>query len=236
MTNTTATKTVTYKSVLGVVPLNLYTDPHPGMAASDRVPVNCDRCGGTGRVVFEWVDGGRCWGCFGTGKSTISVATARKWAKGEAYVAEYNDQIKAYWAEFEAVQAKAAAEAEFAAAYEAAHIENARLATLNQGTVGQPGERVRNLVATITVVASFEKPSFSGYGTELHRLVTATLEDGRVVVMSGTANALWEVAKGDKVSLTGTVKKENPFKVYKATGQMQTALQRPAITVLEAAE
>lgn len=233
MSAPTTTKTVTYKSVLGVVPLNLYVDPHPGQAGTDRVVVNCDRCGGTGRVVFEWVDGGRCWGCFGTGKSTISVTTARKWAKGEAFVAEYNDQLKAHWAEFEAIQARAAAEAEFAAAWDAAHIENARLATLNQGTVGEIGERVRNLVATIEVVASFEKPSFNGYGTDIHRLVTATLEDGRVIKMTGTANALWEVAKGDKVSLTGTVK---AHAVYAKTGQMQTILQRPAIKVLEAAE
>lgn len=233
MTNTTATKIVTFKSVLGTVPLNLYVDPHPGKVGTDRVPVNCDRCGGTGRVVFEWVDGGRCWGCFGTGKSTISVATARKWAKGEAFVAEYNDQIKAYWAEIEAAQAKAAAEAEFAAAWDEAHAENIRLASLNQGTVGEIDERVRNLVAVIDVVASFEKPKFSGYGTEIHRLVTATLEDGRVVKMTGTAAVLWEVARGDKVTITGTVK---AHKVYAKTGQMQTILKRPAIKVLEAAE
>jgi hypothetical protein len=233
MSENTTTKTVTYKSVLGTVPLNLYTDPHPGMAASDRVVADCDRCGGTGRVVFKWVDGGRCWGCFGTGKTTISVATARKWAKGEAFVAEYNAEIKAYWAEFEAAQEAAA---NFSIAWDEAHAENARLARMarmNQGTVGEIDERVRNLVAVIEVVSSFEKPRFNGFGTELHRLVTAKLEDGRVIKMVGTAEALWSVAKGDKVSITGTVKRHA---VYEKTGQMQTVLQRPAIKVLEAAE
>jgi hypothetical protein len=224
MSAPTTTKTVTFKSVLGVVPLNLYVDPHPGQAATDRVAVNCDRCGGTGRVVFEWVDGGRCWGCFGTGKSTISVTTARKWAKGEAFVAEYNDQIKAYWAEFEAIQARAAAEAEFAAAWDEAHAEAARRNALVGGFLGAVGDKV-SVTGTVNVAKYVEAQS---YNRSSSIFLIVTLDNGQVVKTFGSGASLFSLNRNDRVTLTGAVKAHETYR-----GQDQTVLIRVKAVVLD---
>lgn len=246
MTTTTETKTVTFNGPLGVKPLLSYVDPHPGLHGQDRISFTerCDRCSGTG--VYRWWTSygqaaGTCFKCFGTGRHTYdrAVVTIRKEAKADAYYRDYADEIAAHrelvvaaeraQAEAEAVEQAAA---EFAAAWDAAHAEQERRAALNQNTIGEVDERLRNLDAVIKVSSGYERPKFSGYGTEYIKVVTAELEDGRVVMMKGTAASLYGLDRGDRVRITGTVKEHA---VYKKTGQMQTVLKRPVVEVVERA-
>jgi hypothetical protein len=241
-TTTPATvKPVTFKGVLGVKPLLSYVDPHPGLHGSDRVSfsVPCDRCNATG--VYRWWThygqaAGTCFKCFGTTKHVYdrAVVSIRKDAKVEAYARDYAADIAAHHAaqraaaeaaEAAAAVERAAAEAEAAAA--AAAAEEARIASLNNEPVGELGQRVRNIEATIEVSTGYERPSFRGYGTDFVKVVTAKLADGRVVLMKGQANALYGLDKGDQVRITGTVA---GFPLYQ--GQLQTLLQRPAIEVV----
>lgn len=236
-----STKPVTFKGVLGVLPLLSYVDPHPGLHGSDRISfsVPCDRCGATG--VYRWWThygeaAGTCFKCFGTAKYVYdrAVVSIRKDAKAAAYARDYAADIAAHHAaqraeaeaaEAAAAVARAAAEAEAAAA--AAAEEQARLASLNNNPVGELGQRVRSIEATIEVSTGYERPSFRGYGTDFVKIVTAKLADGRVILLKGNANGLYGLSKGDKVLITGTVA---GFPEYH--GQVQTQLQRPVIEVV----
>lgn len=235
---TTNTKPVTWKGSIGTKVLTTYVDPYPGKDNSDRVTFTeqCDRCGGTG--IFKWWThmgqaGGTCFKCFGTAKYSyeLAVITLRKRAKEDAYQAENKAEIQAYWAERNAAEEAAAKAAEFAKNWDEAHKEQARRAAMNNGTIGTVGERIRDIAATVEVSASFERNSYAGYGTELVKIIIAKIEDGRVIKMMGTANALFGLNRGDKVTITGTVKGYGEYK-----GQTQTILQRPKIEVVEEAQ
>ncbi len=217
--------------------LSTYVDPHPGMAGRDRVywTDSCSRCGGSG--IYRWVNAmglceGSCFGCWGTGKVERSnaVQTLRRDAKLDALFREYGDQLAAEQAAVAAERAAAEQAEELARAWDEAHREQARRASLNRETVGEIGERLRNLDAVINVSASFERDKFQGYGTELVKIVVATLTGGQVVKMQGTSTNLYGLNRGDKVKLTGTVKGYGEYK-----GQVQTILQRPKIEVVEKA-
>jgi hypothetical protein len=226
------TKAPKYKSILGTVELHHYVDPHPGKAATDRVPVACDRCGGKGHIVaYRHIDGGRCFQCYGSGRDSISVATARKWAKDDAFIAEYGAQVDAYWAEFEAAQERGRKEREFAQAWDDAHAEATRRAAMNQNVLGAVGQRLKGIAATVTVSTGFERTSYTGYGTDYVKLVIFTTEGGEVIKISGQADALYGLNKGDKVLLTATVKEYGDY-----NGQRQTIMQRPKIEIVEKAE
>lgn len=230
MSTATATKPATYKSnILGTVELHDYVDAYAGQAPTDRVPVNCGRCGGRGRIeAFSFIDGGRCWGCFGSGMDSISVATARKNARSDAFLAEYGDQIDAYWAVENARIEAAAKAAEFAEAWDAAHAEAVRRAAMNTNTLGAVGERLKNIEATVTVSTGFERDAYRGYGTEFVKIVVMTTGDGTVLKVSGVANCLYGLERGDRVKVTGTVKEHSSYR-----GQIQTVLQRPVIKRLD---
>lgn len=233
----TTTKPVTYNGPIGVRELKSYVDPCPGAHNSDRITmkVKCDRC--VDGIYRWWTHmgqaGGTCFKCFGTTVYTYELAavTVRKNAKQDAYHRDYTDEIRAHFAAQQAIFNAAEAAREFDRAWEDAHKEQARRAAMNNNTIGEIGERLRDLEATIEVSASFERASYAGYGTETVKIIVAKLADGRVIKMMGTGDSLWGLNRGDKVKITGTVKGYGEYK-----GQTQTILQRAKINVVEPAE
>ncbi|ASR84839.1 hypothetical protein SEA_HURRICANE_95 [Mycobacterium phage Hurricane] len=214
-----------------------YVDPHPGKLGTDRIEwlEDCGRCGGSG--LYRWVNSfgvceGTCYGCFGTGKVERSqaVSTARKAAREAALFAEHGDAI----AEYHANIARENAARELAEAWDAAHAEQARrearLAAMNNNTVGEVGERLRGLDAEVVVSAGFERDKYAGYGTEYVKIVVFKLADGRVLKAMGTSRDLFGLDRGDMVKVTGTVKGYGEYK-----GQTQTLLQRVKVEVVEPA-
>ncbi|WNM69555.1 hypothetical protein SEA_SYRA333_43 [Mycobacterium phage Syra333] len=227
--------TVTYQGMKFVV--ESYVDPCPGLGARDRVEwlESCGRCGGSG--VYRWVNAmgnceGSCFGCWGTGKVERSQAaqTLRKAAREDALHREHGDAI----AEYHAGIARENMARELATAWDEAHAEQARrearLAAMNNNTVGEVGERLRNLDAEVVVSTSFERPAFTGYGTDYVKLVIFKLADGRVLKAMSTGTGLYGLGRGDKVRVTGTVKGTGEYK-----GQVQTILQRVKVEVVEKA-
>ncbi len=214
-----------------------YVDPHPGKAASDRIrwSETCGRCGGTG--IFTWWThagkaGGTCFGCYGDGRieRSRSVSLLRREARLEALFREHGQQL----ADEEAAAAEAAESIrradELAQAWDAAHAEQTRRAALNNTPAGVEGERLRDLDAVVTVSAGFERIGYTGH-TEYVKIVVFTLDSGQVLKCMGTAQGLYEVARGDRVKLTGTVSGTGMYH-----GQLQTVLQRPKIIVVERAD
>ncbi|APD18254.1 hypothetical protein SEA_HAMMY_92 [Mycobacterium phage Hammy] len=227
--------TVTYQGRKFTV--ETYVDPHPGKAARERVfwEEACGRCGGSG--IYRWANSfgvceGSCFGCWGTGKVERSqaVSTIRKAAREDALWREHGDELRAYHDGIARENAAREAAEELAAAWDAAHREQARRAALNNGTVGEVGERLRNLDAEVVVSSSFERPAFNGYGTDLVKLVIFKLADGRVLKATSTGTSMYGLDRGDKVKLTGTVKGTGEYK-----GQTQTILQRVKVEKVEPA-
>lgn len=214
-----------------------YVDPYPGKAATDRIcwTETCGRCGGSG--IFTWWTstgqaGGTCFGCDGAGRVSRSRAVSmfRRDARLEALFREHGQQLAD-----EAAAAAQAAEtarraAEFDWAWEAAHAEQEPRAVLNNTPAGTEGERLRDLEASVTVSAGFERTGYTGH-TEYVKIVVFTLETGQVLMCKGTASCLYDVGRGDRVKITGTVCGTGMYR-----GQLQTVLQRPKITVIERAD
>jgi hypothetical protein len=216
-TATITAKPVTYKSsLLGTVTLSTYVDPHPGKIGTDRVPAPCHRCGGSGFFdCFRHVYAGRCFQCGGNGQGSISVATARKHARTEAFATEYADELAAYWAAFEAAQAEARKAAEFEAAWDEAHTEAARRAAMVQGFLAEVGEKVAGVRATVQV-AKYIAGSYNRSSSMFLVLVT---DAGQVVKVFGSSQTLFALERGWVVEIAGTVKKHEVW-----GGQDQTVL------------
>lgn len=224
---TTATKPATYKSdLLGTVVLHTYVDPHPGKVGTDRVAAPCSRCGGSGYFsCYGHIYGGRCFQCGGNGLGSISVATARKHARVEAFAAEYADAIEAAHAAAREAAAVAAAEAQFAADWDAAHAEDVRRASLVQGFLGAVGEKV---TATGTVqVAKYIEGSWNRSSS---MFLVIKLASGQIVKTFGSSKTLFGLERGYPVEVTGEVKAHEAYQ-----GQDQTVLTRVKATVLDEA-
>jgi|GEM_PF-5203234 len=154
MTTMTAPKFPKMKTVLGWKVLHSYVDPHPGKDNSDRVPAPCHRCGGSGLHGPKQVYNGVCFECHGSGRGSISVGTARQYAKSDALIAEYGDELQTYWDEFEAAQQAAEKAREFAQAWDDAHAEAAKRAAMVGGFIGEVGEQLRGKGLVGTVVST----------------------------------------------------------------------------------
>lgn len=215
---TTATKPATFKSsILGTVELHSYVDPHPGKVGTDRVPTTCGRCGGSGYFnCFRHIYAGRCFGCDGTGKDTISVATARKWARSDAFATEYADEIAAYWAEFEAAQEVARKAEEFAAHWDEAHAENIRRAALVQGFLAEVGDKIAGVEVTVKVAKYIE----GSWNRSSSMFIIAETAAGQVIKIFGSSNSLFGLQRDDQATITtAKVKAHESW-----NGQEQTVL------------
>lgn len=221
------TKTTTFKGQLGVRELKTFIDPHPGKVASDKVAVDCGRCVDRKGYIagFAHVHHGICFKCLGAGVEYVTVGTLRKHAKADAYRVEYAAEIAA------AVEAQrqafiTAAEVEAKAAAEAARIaEEARLASLVQGFLGNEGDKLTNVRVTINVAKYIE----GSWNRSSSMFIIATTDEGNVLKIFGSSNTLFGLQRGDVTTIvTGKVKKHDWH-----DGQDQTVLSHVKMAAVE---
>lgn len=209
------------------------TDPYPGARGTDRVKQECGKCGGdgmyhapSGLVIQNPYGRGTikgCFDCMGLGYRIVKVSSIRaRIRRAAAAVRQRDTAADAY-----AARAAQRAAEELSAAWDEAHVEQERRAALNNTPAGQPGERIRNLAGTVEVSMTIEGVGFRGYGTVFKRLVVVKLDSGQVVKTFGTADALFETRRGDRVTITGATVKD--LDVYQA--QVQTVVSRAVIRV-----
>lgn len=223
-----AATTTKFKSAeLGTVALTSYVDPHPGKTGTDRVPAPCHRCGGSGYFdAFRHVYGGRCFQCGGNGAGSISVATARRHARVEAFRAEYAAELAAARQVAAEAAERAAAEAEFAAAYDAAIAENARRAAMVQGFLGEVDAKV-TFTGTVTVA----KYQAGSYNRSSSMFLVFTTDAGQVVKGFSSSQTVMGLERGDRVTVTAKVKGHAAYQ-----GQDQTTVTGIKAETLEAAQ
>ena len=120
-------------------------------------------------------------------------------------------------------QKAARAEAEYAAAWDAAHAEDARRATLVQGFLGQVGEKVA--VTGTVAVAKYIEGSWNR-SSSIFLIVKA--DSGQVIKTFGSGASLFALDRGHRVELTGKVKGHETYQ-----GQDQTVLSHVKATIVE---
>lgn len=181
-----------------------------------EVVVPCDRCGGQGGAEQWKYTGWKCYKCGGSGKMTKIIIErtpeyqAKLDARREREAAKRQAEYEAKRAEIEAENARREKErAERKAA------EEARKAVSQY--IGTEGEKI-TVEALLEVVIRYEVPGPFGQ-PEYKRLYKFVDDQGNVVVWH--TKAARQIAEGDKVTLTGTVKKHDEYK-----GEKQTVLIR----------
>ncbi|GAT10999.1 hypothetical protein H7I77_25460 [Mycolicibacterium novocastrense] len=213
----------------------VYTDPYPGAKGSDLVKESCGKCGGDGLYhapsgfVIQNPNGRPgetfkgCFDCMGHGHRIVKVSSVRARMRRAVKAAI---KWEADAAERDARAAAAAAE-QFAADWDEAHAEQARRNALNNTPAGQPGDKLTNLAGTVEVATSIEVTKYGGYGTEFKRLVVIKLDNGQVLKTFGAAAGLYEVRRGDSVTITSaTVKDVDTYQ-----GQLQTVITRAKLRI-----
>lgn len=188
--------------------------------------VECDRCNGlglyatgvcNGRLVITPVDNGICHKCGGARKvmRTWKEYTPEYEAKLEAKRAAKRAEQDRIWAEEEEKREaeRKAREAEEEAARKAEE-ERIKAEKAISQYVGTEGERI-DMQATYIGSASFDVPSFSGFGMDTMYIH---------MFKDGNGNKLvWKTGKGiglereTQVSLRGTIKAHSEYKDEKQT-------------------
>lgn len=237
MSDTASATVIEAAPVIGSDP-RVYTDPYPQAKGGDLVKELCGKCGGDGMYhapsgfVIQNPYGRRgdaikgCFDCRGLGHRFVKVSSVRARARRAASAVRQRD-VEA--ADRAAAAARRAA-AEFSAAWDDAHTEQARRAGLNNTPAGEPGQRLTDLCGTVEVATSIEVAGFRGYGTEIKRLVVIKLASGQVLKTFGTGDSLYAVQRGDRVTISGTVKGLDDYR-----GQTQTVLTRARLHAAAAA-
>jgi hypothetical protein len=211
----------------------VYTDPYPDAKGSDLVQETCWKCCGDGlfHAPSGWViknPHGRgaikgCFACMGRGYALVKVSSVRARIRRNVNATVRRDAEQATYA---ANAARYVAE-EFAAAWDAAHAEQARRAALNNTPAGQEGDKLRDVAGLVEVAMSYEKTGFRGYGIDFKRLVVIKLDSGQVLKTSGTGSSLFDVARGDRVTVTSATVSGTGY----YNGQLQTELTRTKLRV-----
>jgi len=229
MTNNTTT---TFKSTeLGTVTLTTYVDPHPGLKGTDKVAIECGMCRDgvyTGYSRIHWQNGKGdttwCFWCNGTNRRYISVSTARRNAKRQAFQAEYAVQIEANRIARETAANVAIAAAKFEAAWDEAHAEQARRAAMVQGFLGEVGDKVATGPGIVQVAKYIE----GSWNRSSSMFIVVKLDSGQVVKTFGSSTTLFGLERGYRVTLTGKVKAQETYQ-----GQDQTVLSHTKAEVLD---
>lgn len=200
-----------------------YEDPCPGKSGSETIKEDCGKCGGTG--VYQGPSGHKfytpatggvntgCFSCEGRGYFNVKVSSVRARAKR---LAERLNKQAAADADY-AAEAPARMAAELLEAWDAALAEQARRNAKAKGYLGQVGERLRNLPATVAMVRTYESQNYVTGAPETKCIIKFVV-DGKVAVWFTSWTPLEE---GQAVSLTGTVKK-----LDQRDGEDQTVLTR----------
>lgn len=201
-----------------------YSDPYPGRKGSERVQVDCSKCGGTG--VYQGPSGYKfhtpavgavdtgCFQCMGVGHTKPLVSSLRASEKRRINA---RNKAAAEAADFQA-EAPARAAAELDADWDAALAEQARRDAKPKGHLGEIGERLRNLNAEVVMVRQYESRNYATGAPESRTIVKFRTIAGQSLVWFTGWSSLEE---GDKVSLTGTVKKHES-----RDGEDQTIITR----------
>lgn len=208
------------------------TDTYPGLKGTDRVREECGSCGGTGIYTgpsnAAWqrtVNGPTekwCFGCMGAGFHSVLVSSARARARRRQAAAAKFEAQQAEWDAQRPVREWLEAEQQWRDDVTAWLAEEARVAALVKGFVGEPGDVLRNLTGTVVAHHAFEVASFRGYGTDLKVLVVIELEAGQHIKTFSTSQSVFGLAKGDRVRIVrATVAKHDH-----RDGQDQTVVTR----------
>lgn len=188
-----------------------------------RETVTCDRCSGrgwyavgvhNGELVPTIVDEAVCYKCHG--KGTVTRTRIERLPEYQAILdAKREARIAKNKAEAEAARQRY--EAEERERWKRLQAEEAARKAVSQyvGTVGEKIETEATLVAAI----NYEAPKFNGFGTEWRTVYKFRDAGGNLLVWH--TKAAREIAEGDAVTLTGTVKKHEEYK-----GEKQTVLTR----------
>lgn len=91
--------------------------------------------------------------------------------------------------------------------------------------IGEVGDKL-NLIVTLEKIVSYERTSYTGWGTEMARIYKFRDESGNILIWN--TGSWQEIGEGTKVHLTGKIKEHNEYK-----GEMQTVLTRCRINFLE---
>ncbi|WP_074246153.1 hypothetical protein [Mycobacteroides abscessus] len=178
-----------------------YVDPCPGKAATDRIcwTETCGRCGGSG-IFTWWTSRGQAGGtCFGCdGAGRLVRSRAVSMFRRDA-------RLEALFREHGQQLAD-----EAAAAAQAAQTAR-RAAEFDWAWEAAHAEQERR--------AGLNNTPAGAEGQRLRDL------EASVTVSAG---CLYDVGRGDRVKITGTVCGTGMYR-----GQLQTVLQRPKITVIE---
>ncbi|WP_006243941.1 hypothetical protein [Mycolicibacterium tusciae] len=237
MTDTAAATVITAAPVVSGDP-RVYTDPYPGAKGTDLVKEDCWKCGGDGMYhapsgfVIQNPYGPRgdaikgCFACRGVGHRWVKVSSVRARIRRGVTATLQRDAD----ADVHAAAAAARAAEDFAADWEEAHAEHARRAALNNTPAGDPGQKLAELTGTVVVAANIEVTGFRGHGTDIKRLIVVTLDSGQAIKAFGTGSTLFAVNRGDRVTVSGTVKELDTYR-----GQLQTVLTRTKLRVEAAA-
>lgn len=188
----------------------------------------CSRCDGkgiyiigvcNGRPVPSPVDSGVCFKCGGSGK---------EWGKWKEYTPEYEAKLmerRRKKAEKEAEQARAEREAREKEEAERLRQQEERIRAEKAKSqyIGKVGERIE-IEVTLEKIATYERPSFRGYGTELALIYIFKQGDNKIVWNTSTALGRWNerdewepVEEGNTITLRGTVKDHSEYKEEKQT-------------------
>lgn len=206
-----------------------YVDPYPGRKGDEVITEDCGNCGGTGMYYgksgyefFTSTEGAvttGCFRCFGTGKHSRKVSSARSTERRQIAAENARRAAAADWeADAPAREAREAEEAR-QAEEAAAKKEADRLAAMTQGFEAEVGVRLRNVECEVVTEYQYEAVAFNGYSMELRAIIVfRVIESGKILQWSSRAQGL---NVGEKVIVTGTVKDHGDYK-----GQDQTELTR----------
>lgn len=198
--------------------------------------IECDRCSGrglyavgvcNGQLMITRVDDGICHKCFGTGKvyskwiertaeyqAKLDARRVAKLAAQQAKLTEQREKLETERRERE--------EAERKEREELARLEAERKAVSQH--VSNIGDKI-NLTVTYVRSASWEQPSYSGYGTDICYAHIFKDENGNVLTWKTTtalgwtdSNGYWHHPEdGTAVILTGRVKEHTTYRDEKQT-------------------
>ena len=182
----------------------------------------CGRCGGKGFIRgFEHVENAVCFACrgdsldlFATDKDELFERIRPAWLRAR------RENLKRL-AKAEAHEQKVAVllDAQIEAGYRAMAREVEALETTKESThIGTIGEKI---TATGEVVFTTRYETFYGYRETFNAMVKIATPDG-AVILKGTTAFLFDLEKGDTVTVVGKVKDHGEYK-----GEKQTVLVRP---------
>lgn len=195
----------------------------------------CHRCGGQGGSDSWAYTGWTCYECGGKGSLVtpriIKEYTPEHRAKLDAEIAKRQAKRQA---ELEAKEVELRAEEERAEAErQAKEAEDKAKRELSQ-YVGNIGDKLE-IAVTVAYVATYEAPSFRGWGTDTIHVYGMEDENGNAIIWKTTGSLkksskseTVSAHKGDKVTISGTIKEHNEYK-----GQRQTILNRVKLVSIE---